>query len=84
MTIDHAHPVSQGGTDAMNNLVPCCKSCNSSKRNRTIDEFRKVIYFKKGMVFSSTQIRWLASKGIIIPEPDYHQFYFESLELKGE
>lgn len=31
LTIDHLVPVSQGGTNDIWNLVPCCLSCNSSK-----------------------------------------------------
>lgn len=33
-TIDHERPVSRGGPDDLDNLVPCCKSCNSRKRDR--------------------------------------------------
>jgi hypothetical protein len=33
-TIDHERPVSRGGGDELDNLVPCCKSCNSRKRDR--------------------------------------------------
>lgn len=31
---DHFIPVSQGGSDVIGNLVPCCKLCNSAKRNQ--------------------------------------------------
>ena len=29
--IDHVHPVSKGGTDDLENLVPCCRPCNQRK-----------------------------------------------------
>jgi hypothetical protein len=32
-TIDHFIAVSQGGSEAIGNLLPCCQSCNSSKHN---------------------------------------------------
>ena len=32
--IDHWHPIYHGGTDTLGNLLPCCQSCNSSKRDR--------------------------------------------------
>lgn len=37
-TIDHIIPVSRGGTDAVENLCCCCRSCNSAKRDRTPQE----------------------------------------------
>ena len=43
-TIDHVIPIARGGVHAVGNLVPACKSCNSSKKDLTIMEWRK----KKG------------------------------------
>ncbi len=39
LTIDHVVPVSRSGTNDLDNLVSACKSCNSSKRDRTPLEF---------------------------------------------
>lgn len=39
-TIDHVVPLVRGGTNYEGNLVPCCKSCNSSKQGLTIVEWR--------------------------------------------
>jgi 5-methylcytosine-specific restriction endonuclease McrA len=33
-TADHVTPKARGGTDSMDNLVACCRSCNSGKRDR--------------------------------------------------
>lgn len=38
-TIDHAVPVSRGGGNDLQNLVPACRSCNADKRTMTADEF---------------------------------------------
>lgn len=35
---DHVVPISKGGNDYLENLVPCCRSCNSSKGNRILYE----------------------------------------------
>lgn len=40
-TIDHVIPLSRGGRHSIGNLVSCCKSCNSSKRNQTITEWKR-------------------------------------------
>lgn len=39
ITIDHLTPVSRGGTHANNNIVPACRSCNSRKGNKTLEEY---------------------------------------------
>lgn len=38
-TTDHIIPKSKGGPDIKQNLVPCCKSCNSSKKDKDIADF---------------------------------------------
>lgn len=42
LTIDHVIPVSQGGSNTIDNVQPLCKSCNASKNARHID-YRKGI-----------------------------------------
>ncbi len=32
LTMDHVVPLSRGGKSRKNNLVPCCKSCNTGKK----------------------------------------------------
>jgi 5-methylcytosine-specific restriction endonuclease McrA len=36
---DHFNPITRGGLNCVENLVPACKSCNSSKNNREPIEF---------------------------------------------
>lgn len=38
-TADHIVPLSQGGLHSMTNLAICCISCNSSKRDRTPEQW---------------------------------------------
>jgi 5-methylcytosine-specific restriction endonuclease McrA len=40
--IDHVHPLSRGGSNWPDNLVLACPSCNSSKNNKTIEEWEAV------------------------------------------
>lgn len=40
-TIDHKTPVSRGGKNNKENLVVCCRKCNSTKNNKTEKEFIK-------------------------------------------
>ncbi|AOW89097.1 hypothetical protein BC342_24130 [Streptomyces olivaceus] len=39
--VDHVVPLEQGGADDITNLVPACRSCNASKRDRTPEQWRK-------------------------------------------
>lgn len=39
ITTDHVMPRSRGGSDAPDNIVWACRSCNSAKGNRTPEEW---------------------------------------------
>lgn len=41
LAVDHFIPRSKGGSNVIWNLVPCCTSCNSSKSNKDIEQFRQ-------------------------------------------
>jgi 5-methylcytosine-specific restriction endonuclease McrA len=43
LTLDHLKPRSKGGSNAAENLVTCCLSCNSARGNRTIKSFAKAV-----------------------------------------
>lgn len=59
--LDHIVPVSKGGLTAPWNLVPCCRSCNSSKRGRDLNEWLGAV--GRGLSEAS-QERLLATQGL--------------------
>lgn len=40
-TLDHFIPLSRGGTNSIENIVPCCHSCNQLKKDLWPWEFKK-------------------------------------------
>lgn len=41
MQCDHVEPLARGGLSVIENLAAACKSCNSSKRDRSVSEWRR-------------------------------------------
>lgn len=39
LTLDHIIPVARGGGYTLNNIAPCCKSCNSSKGSKELSDW---------------------------------------------
>ena len=39
MSIDHVVPLSRGGKHEIENLLPACRSCNSSKGAKLLEEW---------------------------------------------
>jgi 5-methylcytosine-specific restriction endonuclease McrA len=46
LTLDHAVPLSRGGSNWPSNLLPACGSCNSIKNTKTFMEFMRVLATK--------------------------------------
>ena len=47
---DHLIPQSRGGSDEPDNLVWACKSCNSQKATKTVEEYRAYLRRKNSLV----------------------------------
>lgn len=41
ITVDHVVPIARGGKDSADNVVPACKTCNCSKRDRLLSEWHR-------------------------------------------
>jgi 5-methylcytosine-specific restriction endonuclease McrA len=59
-TMDHIVPVSKGGVTTISNLVPCCRSCNSSKSNAMVD----VWLYKHPEIMGTMDNKHLSALGI--------------------
>lgn len=81
-TIDHVVSQNSGGENDPDNLVPCCKSCNSVKGVKTLDGFRfyrgmQLFHQKTGVSFSQRQVTYLKNLGVSLDIP-FHKFWFET------
>ncbi|HLQ04767.1 MAG TPA: HNH endonuclease [Verrucomicrobiae bacterium] len=43
LTIDHRIPLSRGGSNSIDNILPACLSCNLKKGTKTESEFRALL-----------------------------------------
>ncbi len=79
---DHFISRKNGGTNRVENLVDCCKSCNSSKGSQKIDDFKlrkSFAYAGCPHKFTKSQIEWLLSdfNQEFIDRAREFKFYFE-------
>lgn len=84
MTIDHIQPQSQGGTHELENLLPACKTCNTYKGGRTVEEYKKYLAHSIGGVIRSNKLlhnceRWGYLQGKTSPKEI--SFYYERIGL---
>lgn len=81
LSVEHKNPKSRGGTNEDQNLALSCRSCNSSKGTKTVEEFRAFCAMrefekKTGVSFTSKQLAYLRSIGTSLDIPEY-QFWYE-------
>lgn len=84
-TIDHLKPVSKGGHSSPENIVICCKTCNSSKRDKTLEEFRLRYAANASNLpvnFTLPQLQFLDSIGVLreVGVKDGVKFFIETIE----
>ncbi len=83
ITADHITPIIHGGGNSQENLRTACKSCNSSRKHSSIEDFRLLQTLKSAglaQVISTTQAKALMERGIDLRLPEPHVFFFEEAE----
>jgi 5-methylcytosine-specific restriction endonuclease McrA len=57
-TRDHLQPSSRNGTNDASNIVLACKPCNASKGNMTLEEFRLIVAFRRGLLKAVPKLKF--------------------------
>ncbi len=82
-TVDHVTPKLMGGLDDLDNLVLCCKSCNSKKKAMSVGEFRFKMSWDKtkySEVINHIKARELIKIGVVFDGfVNNHKFWFEGV-----
>lgn len=80
-TVDHFVPRSSGGTNEPDNLVAACLTCNTTKKDHSIEGFRTLLERKRDGVpyFTRAQLSYLTSVGFEFPVSENRvRFWFET------
>lgn len=70
LTMDHVHPVCQGGPDSWMNLVTACKDCNHFKSGRTPEQANMELLY---VPYKPNRFEWLILKNrrILADQQDF-------------
>jgi hypothetical protein len=82
-TVDHMKVYDDHRDNSISNLVPACRSCNSSKCHKDLEDYRKFESMKKGLMFTENQRSYWLSQGISLPEDRLIKFWSEEQGLQS-
>jgi 5-methylcytosine-specific restriction endonuclease McrA len=72
-TVDHVHPKAKGGQHDWDNVVACCKKCNSKKADKTLEQMHWELSF---VPHAPTSRTW-----IVVASPERAEQWSEWLEV---
>ncbi|WP_273867540.1 HNH endonuclease [Serratia odorifera] len=82
LTIDHVISKHRGGDNSVSNLLACCRSCNTAKGAKTMEQWRRFYAIKLvtgKTIFGQEQVDYLFKRGLFpaIGASESFQFYFQ-------
>jgi hypothetical protein len=85
-TFDHVIPMSKGGPSDMGNMVPVCKSCNSSKSDKNVIDWHREhdIPIDRVVLGKYLKMRWAQfeeENKLDDPLPDFLQDRWDGVEI---
>lgn len=80
MQVDHVIPLSNGGEDTLENMLPSCRSCNHYKGMSGLEDFRRHVENMPGVLMrDSVTYKNAVRFGLVKPDPHPVVFYFEKM-----
>lgn len=80
MQVDHVVPLSNGGEDTLENMLPSCRSCNHYKGMFGLEDFReRVEDMPKVLMRDSVTYKNAVRFGLVKPDQHTVVFYFEKM-----
>lgn len=79
MQVDHKKPLKIGGEDAIDNMLPACRSCNHYKSTMDVEGYRKYLQgIPHRLIRDSIPFQVGIRFGLIKHFSDTVTFYFET------
>ena len=82
LSLDHILPYSEGGSNAANNLITCCRDCNTKRKTRTPMEFADHL-IKEGVMTSEDKNNLAIKICNIVVTNDSRSKVLNTLHNKG-
>lgn len=85
MQVDHVQPKAKGGLHAFENMMPACRSCNTSKGHKSLEEYRHSTALRKAgwPRLTDEVVEWLNANHFQFPSIPHHAFWFEGEGATG-
>lgn len=87
MQVDHVIPLNgckEQGEDAIENMLPSCRSCNHYKSAAPLEYFRKAVErFPSVLMRDSVTYKNAVRFGLVHPDPHPVKFYFEEMNQEN-
>ena len=78
--IDHIIPKCKGGSNHLFNLNPSCRYCNLKKHDKSLDEFRPLLFALPDCIEEMPHIQRMILNKILILDYRDVKFYFERIQ----
>lgn len=84
VTLDHVVPRSRGGSERIENLVPCCETCNSDKGSLSLPEYRALVARRQPAWVAMTALSRAIATDRSLGQPETFRVLWALARVAGE